>query len=31
VPSRVAIERELPRTPVGKIQKHLLQAAWRER
>ena len=31
VPSHVAIERELPRTPVGKIQKHLLQAAWRER
>ena len=31
VPSHVAIERELPRTPVGKIQKHVLQAAWRER
>jgi crotonobetaine/carnitine-CoA ligase len=30
VPSHVTIRRELPRTPVGKIQKHLLQAAWRE-
>ncbi len=30
VPSHVAIERELPRTPVGKIQKHVLQAGWRE-
>ena len=30
VPSHVAIQHELPRTPVGKIQKHLLQAAWRE-
>ena len=30
VPSHVAIARELPRTPVGKIQKHLLRAAWRE-
>jgi crotonobetaine/carnitine-CoA ligase len=28
VPSHVTIERELPRTAVGKIQKHRLQAAW---
>jgi acyl-coenzyme A synthetase/AMP-(fatty) acid ligase len=28
VPEHVVIERELPRTAVGKIQKHELRAAW---
>jgi crotonobetaine/carnitine-CoA ligase len=28
VPSHVRIESELPRTAVGKIRKHVLQAAW---
>ncbi len=31
VPEHVAIERELPRTAVGKIQKHQLRAAWAAR
>jgi carnitine-CoA ligase len=31
VPSFVAFVAELPRTSVGKIQKHLLRAAERER
>lgn len=31
VPSVVSIEAELPRTAVGKIQKHRLRAAWDER
>jgi crotonobetaine/carnitine-CoA ligase len=28
VPSHISIERELPRTAVGKVQKHELRAAW---
>lgn len=31
VPSAFSIEPELPRTAVGKIQKHRLRAAWEER
>ncbi len=31
VPSSFSIESELPRTAVGKIQKHRLRAAWEER
>jgi crotonobetaine/carnitine-CoA ligase len=30
VPSHIAIQRELPRTAVGKVQKHQLRAAWEQ-